>query len=295
MSPTEDDVGAFDRRLTRAATLRSEASTSPQLADVLRRVAERRARRSAAPGRGRPPEQHGAGTEPVGVPAPCRVGSVERVASDVRIMRVGRPPALQFRAGQYVKLGVPGQRSGSYSIASAPHDAHLEFCVELIPGGRLSPALFALKPGDRVTLADRPKGSFLLEPATTRHLMVATVTGIAPLRSMLRDALHRGIDAEFIVLHGASHADELPYFDEMTALAAEKTHVRYVATVSRPTAAGNAGWTGSTGRVDDLACRVAATLDTRHTHVYACGHPEMVRRIRGELGASFPVSTEIFD
>jgi NAD(P)H-flavin reductase len=295
MSPTEDDVGAFDRRLTRAATLRSEASTSPQLTDVLRRVAERRARRFAAPGRGQPPEQHGAGTESVGVPAPCRVGSVERVASDVRIIRVGRPPPLQFRAGQYVKLGVPGQRSGSYSIASAPHDAHLEFCVELIPGGRLSPALFALKPGDRVTLADRPKGSFLLEPAATRHLMVATVTGIAPLRSMLRDALHRGIDAEFIVLHGASHADELPYFDEMTALAGEKAHVRYVATVSRPTTARNAGWTGDIGRVDDLACRVAATLDTRHTHVYACGHPEMVRRIRGELGASFPVSTEIFD
>jgi NAD(P)H-flavin reductase len=300
MNPIRDDVGAFDRRLTRAATLRSEASTSPQLTDLLRRVAERRARRSAAPGHAPPPERHAAATETApsavgGVPAPCRVGSVERVASDVRIIRVGRPPALQFRAGQYVKLGVPGQRSGSYSIASAPHDAHLEFCVELIPGGRLSPALFALKPGDRVTLADRPRGSFLLEPAVTRHLMVATVTGIAPLRSMLRDALHRGLDAEFIVLHGASHADELPYFAEMTALAAANAHVRYVPTVSRPTAARNAGWTGDTGRVDDLACRVAATLDTRHTHVYACGHPQMVRRVRGELGASFPVSTEVFD
>ena len=48
--------------------------------------------------------------------------------------------------------------------------------------------------------------------------MVATVTGIAPLRSMLRDAMRRGIDAEFVVLHGASYADELPYHEELVAL-----------------------------------------------------------------------------
>jgi NAD(P)H-flavin reductase len=159
----------------------------------------------------------------------------------------------------------------------------------------LSPALFALKPGDRVNLTDRPKGKFLLEPSASCHLMVATVTGIAPLRSMLCDALHRGVGGEFVVLHGASYADELPYFDEMTALAAANAAVTYVPTVSRPTAARNAGWTHDVGRVDDLACRIAPTLDVRHTHVYACGHPEMVQRVRGELGASFPVSTEVFD
>ena len=212
--------------------------------------------------------------------------SIDDVAADVRIIRVGRPPGLQFVAGQYVKLGVPGKRNASYSLASAPHEPHLEFCVELIPGGRLSPLLFALRAGDAVTLSDTAKGKFLLESAPI-HLMVATVTGIAPLRSMLRDVLHRGTAAEFVVLHGASHQDELPYFDELTALAGSSAHVTYRPTVSRPTAAQNAGWAQDVGRVDDLACRVSATVDSRRTHVYACGHPEMVRRVRGELGSSF--------
>ena len=216
-----------------------------------------------------------------------RVASIEPVAADVRIIRVGRPAALQFRAGQYVKLGVPGNRSGSYSIASAPHEPLVEFCVELIPGGRLSPALFALRPGAEVTLTNRAKGAFLLDASASCHLMIATVTGIAPLRSMLRDALHRGVDAEFIVLHGASHADELPYFDELTQLAAADARVQYLPTVSRPTAARNAGWRDRVGRVDDLACQVSSGLDPRRTRVYVCGHPEMVKRIAGELGGAF--------
>jgi ferredoxin-NADP reductase len=127
-----------------------------------------------------------------------------------------RPPAgLQFRAGQYLKLGVPGNRSGSYSIASAPHEPHLEFCVELIAGGRLSPALFALRPGDRVTLTDRAKGGFVLACAPC-HLMVAT-SPASPLRSMLRGRAAPRDHGQIIVLHGASHADELPYLEELTA------------------------------------------------------------------------------
>ena len=71
--------------------------------------------------------------------------------------------------------------------------------------------------------------------------------------------------------------------------------VEYQPTVSRPEAARNAGWPHEVGRVDDLACRVAAGLDPRRTHVYACGHPEMVKRVAAELGSAFSVSTEVFD
>ena len=286
-----DDHVAFERQLTRRAQLRSGDAATPQLARILQDVATRRARRGAAPPAS-PGSAVARATGPTG--AADAVWSVETVATDVRIIRTGRPAGLQFRAGQYLKLGVPGNRSGSYSIASAPHDPHLEFCVELIAGGRLSPALFALRPGDPVTLTDRAKGSFVLATAPC-HLMVATVTGIAPLRSMLRDALHRGTTDEFIVLHGASHGDELPYLEELTALAAADPRVRYLPTVSRPGVVRNRDWPHDSGRVDDLACRVAAGLDPRRTHVYACGHPEMVKRVAGDLGGTFAVSTEVFD
>ena len=71
--------------------------------------------------------------------------------------------------------------------------------------------------------------------------------------------------------------------------------MRYLPTVSRPGVVRNRDWPHDSGRVDDLACRVAAGLDPRRTHVYACGHPEMVKRVAGDLGGSFAVSTEVFD
>jgi ferredoxin-NADP reductase len=310
-SAVMDELTAFERRLGRDARTRTAVPADAGLAAIFERVAQRRAGRSV-PGRR---DAHQPAGPQVGSEAPVRPGgagapdrpagtggpagavwTVEEVAPDVRILRTARPPGLRFRAGQYLKLGVPGARSGSFSIASAPHEPHLEFCVELIPGGRLTPALFALGPGDAVAVPSRAKGGFTLDGSASCHLMVATVTGIAPLRSMLRDALHRGVDAEFVVLHGASYADELPYHDELEALARQDPRVTYRPTVSRPADARNRGWTGDVGRVDDLARVVAGGLEASGTHVYACGNAGMVDRVRSGLGGSgFPVSTETYD
>lgn len=284
-----DEATAFGRRLRRSAVARA-AEVDGELGTLFRRVAERRARRvsKVTPTLPRPADA------PVDDDEPGRVLAVESVGPNVRILRVGKPPGFRFRAGQHVKLGVPGGRTASFSITSAPHDPHLEFCIELVPGGRVTPALFALVPGDRVEVGARPKGSFTLDERATRHLMVATVTGIAPLRSMLRDALHRGLPIEFVVLHGARHAEDVPYLDELLALGAGDAPVVY-----RPTLSGaGAGAVGpfEQGRVDGLARKVAADQPTDGTRVYACGHPDMVEQVAREMsGAGFAVATETFD
>lgn len=220
------------------------------------------------------------------------------LSAEVRIVQLPKPAGFDYRAGQHVKLSMGGvAKARSYSIASSPHDPHLEFCIEHVPGGQLTPKLFASGSSAGLQLASAAKGSFGLDSGAARHLMVATVTGIAPLRSMLRDALHRGVQADFIVLHGASHADELPYRAELEALAAANERVTYIPTVSRPEEARNQGWAGRTGRVDPLAMEIAGTLrsDATHTRVYACGNSGMVARVRQELGsAGFAVSTEAF-
>ncbi len=151
---------------------------------------------------------------------PGRLIELERVGTSVGILRIGKPVGLSFTAGQYVRLGLTGVRRAKLTIASAPHDPYLEVCVEGIPGGRLTPRLLALGPGAVLDVDDRAKGSFVLDRSGAVHLMVATGTGIAPFRSMIRDALHRGLADSFLVLHGASYAEHLPYRDELAALAA---------------------------------------------------------------------------
>ena len=108
----------------------------------------------------------------------------------------------------------------------------------------------------------RPKarGRFTLRANVTHHVMVATVTGVAPYVSMVRQSLHdRAADTggraghRFFVMHGASHCDEFVYDSELRRLSEEHPHViQYVSSVSRPSAARNAEWNGPVGRINTI-------------------------------------------
>ena len=68
--------------------------------------------------------------------------------------------------------------------------------------------------------------------------------------------------------------------------------MHYLPTVSRPGVVRNRELAARLGSVDDLACRVAAGLDPRRTHV--CVRPRRWWRVAGDLG-ELAVSTEVFD
>lgn len=291
------DVMAFEHRLRTGA---ARAAPDGELTSVLQRIAKRRSARSGvAP----PPVQTrtpGAPLQRAGATAGTLL-SIAHPAPEVCVLQVARPAGFAFQAGQHVKLGLVSGSKNPYTIASAPSEPHLEFCIERVPGGRLTPSLFALKAGARLELGARASGDFVLVPGVDLHIMLATVTGISPFRSMLRQAAARGAwPGRFIVLHGASFADELVYAQELTQLAQQfPQNVRYMPSVSRPTDPRNHGFQGLTGRVADLAPTLVKEMQARRpgrVQVYACGNPEMVasaHRTIAELG--IPVSSEVFD
>jgi ferredoxin-NADP reductase len=220
------------------------------------------------------------------------------VTPDLFVLWLRPDVPYTFIPGQYCTIGIDGSER-PYSIVSAPHEPALEVFVELVPHGELTPRLDRLRPGDVVDLRPRAKGLFTLASEAASHLMVATVTGIAPFVSMLRDAVHRGaLAARFVVLHGGSYQDELAHRDELDALAARHPGtIAYVPTVSRPGADRNRGWRGATGRVDTLVegAVVRFGLAPAGTAVYACGHPGMVEHVGRRLGPKgFAVREERF-
>lgn len=222
----------------------------------------------------------------------------EPVGSDLLILKIERPAGFDFVPGQHVRMGVDGD-THPYSIASAPAEPLLEFCLELVPGGRLTPKLWRLVPGDRVTLGERAKGSFVLDPSVSRHFMLATVTGVAPFVSMLRHHLKaKSATQRFYLLHGASYADELVYRRHLELLAAQSEgRFTYVPAVSRPSDPRNAGFEGERGRLTAIAARHAEAfaLDATSSCVYACGHPAMVAAIQAQFETDTqPVRTEAF-
>ena len=228
----------------------------------------------------------------------CRVRLAERIdfADDLAVFRFQPDERLDFTPGQYATLGLnvdDRQRPllRPYSVASAPHEDVLDFFVERLDEGALTPRLWDLEPGDTCWVRRRIVGLFTLdhESSRQRHLMCATVTGVAPYVSIARaqqHALANGASHQphrLLIVHGASHPHELGFYhDELTELEREGW-LRYVPTISRPWTAPD--WSGETGRVEDVLRKHAdAEGFTGDTSVaYACGHPKMIENAHALL------------
>jgi len=129
--------------------------------------------------------------------------------------------------------------------------------------------------------------------------MVATVTGVVPFVSIIRDYLHQGLSGHhFYVLEGASYIEEFTYDAELQRLAAEhRDTITFIPTISRPTEERNTGWTGETGRVNSIVRKQIDRfgLNTADTIIYACGHPGMIEDVKEQFSPhGFKIEEERF-
>lgn len=192
-------------------------------------------------------------------------------------------PALEFEAGQFVKiaLDVDGARvARAFSIVSAPGELPLEFYGVVVPEGLLSPRLACLQPGDSLYVAPKPTGFLVLSevPAAEDLWLLATGTGIAPYVSILRTAEPWSRFARVVLVHGVRRANELVYGELIDALRRERgERFRSVSFVSREqapgTLAGRIPAAIADGRLEAAAdCAIAP----ERSQVMLCGNPDMV-------------------
>ena len=125
----------------------------------------------------------------------ARISRREDFGNDLWMVRLQPPGEFKFAAGQYATLGVQGPERRSerpYSIVSSPYEREIEFFFELVPNGELTPLLYKLRPGDELLMRKVAKGRFTLDTASghRNHLLISTVTGVAPFVSYAR-TLHR--------------------------------------------------------------------------------------------------------
>lgn len=114
---------------------------------------------------------------------------------------------FKFRAGQHISLGILGDyQSREYSIYSGEHDEHLEVLVKEVKDGYFTPKLSKLKTGDLVEVHG-PFGRFRIgeKPMSDqKYVFIASGTGIAPFRSMVRT--HPDLD--YLLIHGVRYGNE---------------------------------------------------------------------------------------
>jgi len=224
----------------------------------------------------------------------------EDITEDLWLIWIEKPEGFTFKAGQYCTIGHDGVER-AYSIVSAPHEESLELFIELVPlpDGVLTPKLWELGVGDTVSIRPRAKGRFVFKPSLPNQFLISTVTGVVPYVSFVRDYLQANKTGHhFYIIEGASYKDELVYDTELAELATDHPDlITYIPTLSRPNEERNAGWSGETGRANEIVEKWIAELglSSDDTIVYACGHPGMIEEVKAKLlPRHFPLEEERF-
>jgi ferredoxin-NADP reductase len=177
------------------------------------------------------------------------------------------------RAGQHVDVRLTAedgyQAQRSYSIASAPEDAHLVLTVERLENGEVSPYLVdELRPGDELELRGPIGGYFVWEePLGGPLLLLAGGSGIVPLRAMLRHRAAVESTVPVRLLYSARTLDDVIYREELAHEAAGGgADIRLTLTRTQPE-----GWSGYRRRIDRELLEEVAWPPEEHPLVYVCG------------------------
>jgi ferredoxin--NADP+ reductase len=208
-----------------------------------------------------------------------------------------------FLPGQYVALGLFGSASRcersvaerpaaasdklirrAYSIASSPLNRDfLEFYLNLVPGGVLTPRLFNLKIGDRIWLSPKITGGFTFDrvPEDSNVILIANGTGLAPYISMVTTHLNLLAQRRVALIHGVRHSHDLGHRSTFMAMQQLQPNFTYLPVISR-TQEEPVPWKGAVGHVQDMwqsdaiehAWGFRPGADS--THVFLCGNPTMI-------------------
>ena len=212
------------------------------------------------------------------------VERIESLAHNVRSfhLRLAEPATIQFQAGQFIILNVPHEGKTvkrAYSIASPPHESNsLDLCIQHVEGGIASTYFWKLKERDPVSVSG-PHGAFLLqEPLDYEPVFMATGTGVAPLRAMIRHLFHVNFTKPMWLLFGTRYEHAMLYESEFRSLAKLRPNFHYIPTVSRPK-----DWRGEVGHLQQTFQK--HITDWSNKQMYLCGWLEVVKAICTDLQA----------
>lgn len=217
---------------------------------------------------------------------PCRIARVTPLAPDVMqvFLRLPVVERLEFHPGQYLDILLDGGRRRSFSIASPPHDSDLiELHVRRVPGGGFTDGLWSSTGVGSLLRIEGPIGQFVYREGSAPVLMIAGGTGFAPLKSMLRHVLERGIDRSIHLYWGARQGQDLYEEALVREWIQRYPQLRFTAVLSEATGTDyRAGW------VHEAVLADYPNIES--FDVYAAGPPAMIEAIK----ATFPRQDRLY-
>jgi len=209
------------------------------------------------------------------------VRETRALSRDVHYLKLEVPQAglLDYRPGQYLKVRTGDGSTRSFSMASVPSAGVVDLHVRRIPGGAFTDgAIQRLCPGDALEV-ELPHGAFFYRAKDYRPLlMVATGTGLAPIKSILESLMDDGDCPPVSLYWGTREASDLYLHDEIQGWGERLYDFRYVPVLSRA----HDGWQGRRGHVQSAVLEDLGELSGELSEyaIYLCGSPNMIQDAR---------------
>lgn len=214
---------------------------------------------------------------------PARVQKLTLAAPDVMIVELKLPPnqRLQYFAGQYVDILLPGGRRRAFSLANAPHeDACLQLHIRHVPGGHFTNHVFSALRERDILRFNGPHGRFCLDEDSAKPMvMVAGGTGFAPIKAMVEHAIAEESTRPMTIYWGGRSRADLYLLPLAERWAARHAHIRFVPVISDSPA--DQDWQGRRGLVHVAAMEDFPDLSGHQA--YVCGSPAMVLAARRDF------------
>jgi len=221
-------------------------------------------------------EVEGLVAAPTGALAPHtgRVVEMNRLAEDVmRVLVDHDGPPLAFSAGQYLNVVLDDGQRRAFSFANPPHrNERIELHVRRIPGGRFTGHVFEGMAVGETLRFEGPLGSFTLQEGGKPILFIAGATGFAPVKSILEDAFHRGVQRPMRLYWGVRRRADLYLLELAQQWQREHANFQVIPVLSEPRPEDR--WEGRTGLVHEAM--LADHADLTGYEVYVCGSLKMV-------------------
>ncbi|MHC4787882.1 MAG: FAD/NAD(P)-binding protein, partial [Planctomycetota bacterium] len=197
--------------------------------------------------------------------------AVQAETPTIKTFRIAPEEPVEFRAGQFVQLTVPGVGEAPFTPSSSP-SVRDEMEITILRTGAVTDALHELN-GEAVLGVRGPfgKGYPTDKMKGSNVLVVGGGVGLAPLRSLLHHVFENLDDFQRVAIcYGARNPSELLYRDSFEQWAA-RPRVSVDVSVDVP----DETWQGNVGVVTTLLKDF--DFDIADTYVVSCGPLIMLR------------------
>ena len=211
------------------------------------------------------------------MPTPAELVEVIDETPTIKTLVLAPAEPMDFRAGQFVQLTMPGVGEGPFTPSSSPRRPD-RIAITILRTGTITERLHECRPGAVLGLRGPYGKGYPVEKLAGRQvLVVGGGVGLAPLRALILAILDDPDPIQRMsIRYGARSMEELLFRDQYEQWASHPK-VDCQVTIDHP----QPGWQGSTGVVTTLLKDLDMTVG--ETTAFACGPGVMLKFVTQAL------------